>query len=65
MIIKHIGNSLAHILPELVGQDISRAFDLARPLIEFKYASVRLKLYSNIYYKELMRLKYSIDIETN
>lgn len=42
MIIKKIGNSLSHILPELVGQDISRVFDLARPLIEFKYSSVSL-----------------------
>ena len=40
MIIKKIGNSLSHILPELIGQDISEVFDLARPLIEFKYSSV-------------------------
>lgn len=44
MIIKKIGNSLSHILPELVGQDISHVFDLARPLIDFKYASVSLLL---------------------
>ena len=41
MIIKNIGNSLSHILPELIGQDISNVFDLTRPLVEFKFASVR------------------------
>lgn len=42
MIIKNIGNSLAHILPELIGQDISEVFDLTRPLIDFKFTSVSL-----------------------
>lgn len=42
MIIKNIGNSLAHILPELIGQDISEVFDLTRPLVDFKFVSVRL-----------------------
>lgn len=41
MIIRNIGNSLSHILPELIGQDISNVFDLTRPLVEFKFASVR------------------------
>lgn len=40
MIIKNIGNSLAHILPELIGQDISEVFDLTRPLVDFKFISV-------------------------
>jgi len=40
MIIKNIGNSLAHILPELIGQDISEVFDLTRPLVDFKFTSV-------------------------
>lgn len=40
MIIRNIGNSLSHILPELIGQDISHVFDLTRPLVEFKFASV-------------------------
>lgn len=44
MIIKNIGNSLSHILPELIGQDISNVFDLTRPLVEFKFASVRNRL---------------------
>lgn len=43
MIIRNIGNSLSHILPELIGQDISSVFDLTRPLVEFKFASVRLE----------------------
>jgi hypothetical protein len=41
MIIRNIGNSLAHILPELIGQDISEFFDLTRPLVDFKFSSVR------------------------
>ena len=40
MIIRNIGNSLSHILPELISQDISSVFDMTRPLIEFKFASV-------------------------
>lgn len=40
MIIKNIGNSLSHIVPELLGQDISHVFDLTRPLVEFRFASV-------------------------
>jgi hypothetical protein len=40
MIIKNIGNSLAHILPELIGQDISEVFDLTRPLVDFQFTSV-------------------------
>lgn len=48
MIIKNIGNSLAHILPELIGQDISEVFDLTRPLIDFKFTSI-LKRTNNIF----------------
>ena len=40
LIIKNIGQSLYHIMPELLGQNISQAFDLTRPLIEFKFVSV-------------------------
>lgn len=47
MIIKNIGNSLSHILPELIGQDISNVFDLTRPLVEFKFASVNMNLKTN------------------
>ena len=45
MIIRNIGNSLAHILPELIGQDISEVFDLTRPLVDFKFSSVRFRYY--------------------
>ncbi|XP_046452235.1 soluble guanylate cyclase 88E-like isoform X2 [Daphnia pulex] len=48
MIIKNIGNSLAHILPELIGQDISEVFDLTRPLVDFKFSSI-LKRTNNIF----------------
>ncbi|XP_046649708.1 soluble guanylate cyclase 88E-like isoform X2 [Daphnia pulicaria] len=48
MIIKNIGNSLAHILPELIGQDISEVFDLTRPLVDFKFTSI-LKRTNNIF----------------
>nr|CAH0110411.1 unnamed protein product [Daphnia galeata] len=48
MIIRNIGNSLAHILPELIGQDISEFFDLTRPLVDFKFSSI-LKRTNNIF----------------
>ena len=44
LIIKKIGQSLFHILPELVGQNISQVFDLIRPLIDFKFTSVSYQL---------------------
>jgi len=48
LIIKNIGQSLYHIMPELLGQNISQAFDLTRPLIEFKFVSV-LRRTNNIF----------------
>lgn len=49
MKIKNIGNSLSHIVPELLGQDISHVFDLTRPLVEFRFASVNSVFSSNIF----------------
>ena len=40
MVIRNIGNSLAHIMPELAGQQICRVFDLLRPLVKFEFVSV-------------------------
>lgn len=40
MTIRHTGHSLVNILPELVGQTASEAFDLVRPAIPFAFANV-------------------------
>lgn len=44
MIVRSIGNSLMVILPDLVGKKITHFFDLVRPLIAFKFHSVRIFL---------------------
>jgi len=41
MVVRSIGNSLMVILPDLVGKKITNWFDLVRPLIAFKFQSVR------------------------
>jgi len=41
LIVKNIGNSLTQIVPDLVGKKITAWFDLVRPLIEFKFTTVR------------------------
>ena len=41
MVIKNIGTSLSHILSKAVGQKINDVFNLSRPLIEFKFYTVR------------------------
>lgn len=41
MIVRSIGNSLLVILPDLVGKKITNWFDLVRPLIAFKFQTVR------------------------
>lgn len=41
MVVRSIGNSLLVILPELVGKKITSCFDLVRPLIAFKFQTVR------------------------
>lgn len=42
MIVRSIGNSLMVILPDLMGKKITHFFDLVRPLIAFKFHSVRI-----------------------
>lgn len=41
LIVKNIGNSLTQIVPDLVGKKITSWFDLVRPLIEFKFTTVK------------------------
>jgi hypothetical protein len=41
MVVRSIGNSLMVILPDLVGKKITNWFDLVRPLIAFKFQTVR------------------------
>jgi len=40
MVIKSIGNSLSHILPNAIGQKVSSVFNVTRPLIEFTFNTV-------------------------
>lgn len=42
MMVRSIGNSLMVILPDLVGKKITNWFDLVRPLIAFKFQTVRI-----------------------
>lgn len=49
MVVRSIGNSLMVILPDLVGKKITNWFDLVRPLIAFKFQTVK-KNYLNTYY---------------
>lgn len=41
MIVRSIGNSLLVILPDLVGKKIIAWFSLKRPMIEFKFKTVK------------------------
>lgn len=41
MVIRNIGNSLIIILPNLIGKKMTHRFDLVRPLISFKFQSVK------------------------
>lgn len=42
MVVRSIGNSLMVILPDLLGKKITNWFDLVRPLIAFKFQTVRI-----------------------
>lgn len=42
MIVRSIGNSLMVILPDLVSKKITNWFDLVRPMIAFKFQTVRV-----------------------
>ena len=60
MIVRSIGNSLMVILPDLVGKKITYFFDLVRPLIAFKFQSVK----SNPKLACFMALKIQIVYQT-